>query len=148
MLAVGFFLIYFIEEFVHTTCDSKLHGHNHEEPQCEELRCEEQCEEQREQSLAVHRYNYLIRINDKFPIKYGSKSIFRHCIKFLIIKKILELSRCKLEIVIMWTSMLKKNWLIGTHNEAHSKEHQIQQQCLKQKVYDFEISKRLISTWF
>jgi len=55
MLAVGFFLIYFIEEFVHTTCDSKLHGHNHEEPQCEELRCEEQCEEQREQSLAVHR---------------------------------------------------------------------------------------------
>ena len=54
-LAIGFFLIYFIEEFVHTTCDSKLHGHNHEEPQCEELKCEVQCEEQREQSLAVHR---------------------------------------------------------------------------------------------
>ena len=70
MLAVGFFLIYFIEEFVHTTCDSKLHGHNHEEPQCEELRCEEQCEEQREQSLAVHRYDYLIKTNRNFQIYY------------------------------------------------------------------------------
>jgi len=54
-LVVGFFLIYFIEEFVHSTCDSKLHHHQHDEPQCEELKCEEQCEEQREQTLAVHR---------------------------------------------------------------------------------------------
>ena len=55
LLAFGFFLIYFIEEFVHTTCDSKFARHNHEEPQCEELKCEEVCEEQREQRLAVHR---------------------------------------------------------------------------------------------
>lgn len=55
-LVAGFFLIYLIEEIVHSTCDSKLHHHQHEEPQCEELKCEEQCEEQREQTLAVHRY--------------------------------------------------------------------------------------------
>ena len=50
MLMIGFFLIYFIEEFVHAWCDSDEHGHKHEEEVVEQL-----CAEKQKQSIDVHR---------------------------------------------------------------------------------------------
>ena len=48
---IGFFLIYFIEEFVHAWCDSDQHGHQHDDEVIEQL-----CAEQQKQSIHVHRY--------------------------------------------------------------------------------------------
>ena len=50
MLMIGFFLIYFIEEFVHALCDSDQHGHAHDEEVVEQL-----CAQKQKQSIDVHR---------------------------------------------------------------------------------------------
>jgi len=50
VLMSGFFLIYFIEEFVHAWCDSDQHGHKHDDQVIEQL-----CAEKQKQSIDVHR---------------------------------------------------------------------------------------------
>ena len=59
MLMIGFFLIYFIEEFVHCLCDAKIHNDNDVALDvCVEECIEEQqvaANKRRKQSVGIHR---------------------------------------------------------------------------------------------
>ena len=59
VLMIGFFLIYFIEEFVHCLCDSKIHDdHDVAIEDCVEECIEEQqvvANQRRKQSVGIHR---------------------------------------------------------------------------------------------
>ena len=56
ILMIGFFLIYFIEEFVHLLCDSELHGNarDHAVEKCAVEECVEETN-MRKQSIGVHK---------------------------------------------------------------------------------------------
>jgi len=56
ILMIGFFLIYFIEEFVHLLCDSELHGdaRDHAMEKCVVEECVEEAN-MRKQSIGVHK---------------------------------------------------------------------------------------------
>ena len=56
ILMIGFFLIYFIEEFVHLLCDSELHGNarDHAVEKCAVEECVEETNI-RKQSIGVHK---------------------------------------------------------------------------------------------
>ena len=56
ILMIGFFLIYFIEEFVHLLCDSELHGNarDHAMEKCAVEECVEETN-MRKQSIGVHK---------------------------------------------------------------------------------------------
>lgn len=56
ILTIGFFLIYFIEEFVHFLCDSELHGsdRDHAVEKCVVEECVVETK-MRKQSVGVHK---------------------------------------------------------------------------------------------
>ena len=55
ILMVGFYLIYFVEEFVHFVCDSDLHDHDARDFIHENEMMEEVATKRRKQSIGVHK---------------------------------------------------------------------------------------------